>query len=345
MKTLSLLLEQQPGAERTPGPGSDLGARRLTMRRGTNSSGPDGLVRRVLRMGLPAGLVMGLVLSLGAMRADAQSHPHGGHFSSGAGGWHGGRAVSGWGSRSSSFNFNRGRSSGFGDWQNRDRQNRSREDGQRRGYYARGAMRQEQGTRSQMQMRGGSFRQARPEYRRPYAGQNSMNRTTRGAEFQQGRFQNTRPGQEHLPQWWAAHRGLSPQQQAEAMRREPGFQSLPRAQQQRLLGTLRRFDARPPQVQQRLLNRVEMFERLSPERQQEVRGASAAFNHMPPQQKQRMIRAFQQLRHMPPVERQEMLHSAYGQQFTPRERTVLGNLLSIEPYQPSASAPYFGRPH
>jgi hypothetical protein len=52
------------------------------------------------------------------------------------------------------------------------------------------------------------------------------------------------------------------------------------------------------------------------------------------------------LRQMPPQERQQMLSSgSYASQFTPQERTVLGNLLSIEPYQhPGAiSQPYFGR--
>jgi len=181
-------------------------------------------------------------------------------------------------------------------------------------------------------------------FRPRYNPQPRMGRTMPGIRAQGVGARNVPPGQEHLPQWWRAHRELSPQQQADAMRREPGFRSLPRAQQQRLLGRLRDFDSRPPQVQQRMLSRVERFERLPPERQQEVRGASAAFSRMPPQRKQEMIRAFQQLRHIPPTERQQMLHSGYGQQFTPRERTILGNLLSIEPYVPSGREPYFGRP-
>lgn len=154
-----------------------------------------------------------------------------------------------------------------------------------------------------------------------------------------------RRGQEHLPAWWQEHRGLSPQQQADALRRQPGFQNLPRRQQQRLIQRLHEFDRRSPQQQQRMMDRVEMFERLSPERQQEVRGASQALSQMPPA-RQRMVRqAFRDLRHIPPEERQQMLHSGFGAQFTPQERTVLGNLLSIEPYQPQGQIPqpYFGR--
>ena len=158
-----------------------------------------------------------------------------------------------------------------------------------------------------------------------------------------GMRQGTRPGQEHLPAWWQAHRGLSPQQQADALRREPGFQNLPPGQQQRLLNRLHNFNQRPPEVQQRMLDRMEMFERLSPERQQEVRGASQAFSRMSPERKAAMRHAFQELRNMPPEEREKMLNSSYGAQFTPQERTVLGNMLSIEPYQPHVIQPYFGR--
>jgi len=100
-----------------------------------------------------------------------------------------------------------------------------------------------------------------------------------------------------------------------------------------------------------MMNRVEMFERLSPERQQEVRGASQALSQMPPGRQRVVRQAFRDLRHMPPEERQQMLHSGYGAQFTPQERTVLGNLLSIEPYQGQGQGqsqqpvpqPYFGR--
>ncbi len=153
-----------------------------------------------------------------------------------------------------------------------------------------------------------------------------------------------RPGQEHLPEWWQSHRGMNSQQQADALRRQPGFQNLPQRQQQRLLNRLQNFNTRSPQQQQRMMDRNEMFERLTPERQQEVRGAAQAFNRMDPARRQVMRQAFQQLRGMPPAEREQMLHSAYGTQFSPQERTVLGNLLSVEPYQPRVVTPYFGRP-
>ena len=366
------------------------------MRRGTNSSGPGGLTRRALRIGVLAGLAVGLILVAGLPQGQAQLRGRG----SFGGGWHGGPAISGFGPRSGGAGFQRGvgGQGGFKGWQqqrtenrsqpsprpapraqnrgrqnpgpvNRGRPNQNRGTNQNRGNVQRRSMPQgrgnPQGPRSSGRFNNNRLRGARPgqmqpgnrpqpamrqgpngpgSFRQRYNPQPNMGRNLPGMRPGAGGA-GYRPGQEHLPAWWRAHRNLSPQQQADAMRREPGFRNLPRAQQQRLLGRLRSFDSRPPQVQQRMLSRVEMFERLSPERQQEVRGASAAFNHMPQQRKQEMIRAFQQLRHMPPAERQQMLQSSYGQQFSPRERTILGNLLSIEPYAPSSSEPYFGRPH
>jgi hypothetical protein len=153
-------------------------------------------------------------------------------------------------------------------------------------------------------------------------------------------------GQQHLPEWWANHRNLSPQQQDDALRREPGFRNLPEDQQQRLINRLHSLDAKTPEQQQRIMARNEAFERLSPERRQEVRGAAQALNQMSPDRQQVVRRAFQQLRRMPPGQRQQLLGSSvYGGQFSPQERTVLGNLLSIEPYEPRAiPQPYFGRP-
>lgn len=173
--------------------------------------------------------------------------------------------------------------------------------------------------------------QPRPEFNMGHVEhEDGLGRPESRAEFRRlyGR------GQVHLPEWWAAHHSLDARQQAQDMRRQRGFRNLPQGQQKMLLDRLHEFDRRSPTQQRRMLGRVEMFERLSPERQEDVRGAAQAFRRMPPAEKQQMRGAFQQLRRMPPAERSQMLHSTYGQQFTPQERTVLGNMLSIEPYQP-----------
>ncbi|MFT4113828.1 DUF3106 domain-containing protein [Silvibacterium sp.] len=155
------------------------------------------------------------------------------------------------------------------------------------------------------------------------------------------------PGQQHLPDWYRSHQGQSAQQQIDALRREPGFHNLPADQQQRLIDRLQALDAMTPEERQRRMARNEAFEKLSPERKQEVRGAAQALNQMPKDRQQVVRRAFQQLRRMPTAQRQQLLNSpVYGGQFTPQERTVLGNLLSVEPYQVPRTIPqpYFGRP-
>lgn len=181
--------------------------------------------------------------------------------------------------------------------------------------------------------------------RRPQP-QHDMRQSARPADrqaFSSAGRPERRSGQEHLPAWWQAHRGLSPQQQADALRRQPGFRNLPQRQQQRLIQRLHEFNRRPPVEQRRMLDRMETFEHLSPERQQEVRGASQALSRMPPARQRMMRNAFHELRGMPPEQRRQMLHSSFGARFTPQERTVLGNLLSIEPYQGQIIHPYFGR--
>lgn len=159
--------------------------------------------------------------------------------------------------------------------------------------------------------------------------------------------QNTpaRPNQQHLPEWWNNHRNLSPDQRAEALRREPGFRSLPQDQQQRLLNRMQTFSQRPPEQQQRTMARNEAFQQLPPQRKQEVLQSSHALSQMSPDRKRIVGHAFQQLRNLPPQERQQFLNSgSYASQFSPQERTVLSNMLSIEPYQPHGiPQPYFGR--
>lgn len=143
---------------------------------------------------------------------------------------------------------------------------------------------------------------------------------------------------QHLPEWFAHHQGLPPAQQEDALRREPGFARLPADQQQRLIDRLHRLDMEPPAQRQRMMERNERFESLPPERQQEIRGASQALSQMPEDRRQALQHAFRDLRHLPPDERQSSLNSARFQaEYSPQERTVLGNLLSIEPYQPETS--------
>lgn len=144
------------------------------------------------------------------------------------------------------------------------------------------------------------------------------------------------PGREHLPQWYRQHQHMSFQQQERALRREPGFNRLTPAQRKRVLRSLRYLDSQPPAVRRRIMARNEAFERLSPERKQEVRAAAQAFQRMPRYRKQQLGRAFNYLSTLRPGQRRKVLHSArFKSKYSARERHILGNLLSIEPWQPT----------
>jgi Protein of unknown function (DUF3106) len=143
-----------------------------------------------------------------------------------------------------------------------------------------------------------------------------------------------RNGQQHLSEWLNHHQNLTPAQREDALRHEPGFNRLPEERQQRYINQMHSLNSLPPQERQRTLQRNEIFEHMSPEQKAGVRGASQAFHQMPQERQSQMRRAFQDLRGVPPQQRQSILNSArFQQQFSPQERTVLGNLLAVEPYQ------------
>ncbi len=153
-----------------------------------------------------------------------------------------------------------------------------------------------------------------------------------GGEFHSG----MRPGNgQHLPEWFAQHQALPPERQEEALRREPGFDRLPEGQQQQLIDRLHRLNMETPAQRQRMLQRNERFEALPPERQQEIRAAGQALGQMAPDRRDAVRQAFRDLRNLPVEERGNALNSARFQaEYSPQERSVLSNLLSIEPYQP-----------
>ena len=148
-------------------------------------------------------------------------------------------------------------------------------------------------------------------------------------------FTNRQQNGQHLPQWFAQHQSQPLNQQENALRHEQGFSRLPQGQQQQLVDRLHRLNMAPPVQRQRMMERNERFEALPPQRQQEIRGASETLGQMPPDRRQAVRQAFRDLRSLPLEDRQSALGSARFQaEYSPQERTVLNNMLSIEPYQP-----------
>ena len=67
---------------------------------------------------------------------------------------------------------------------------------------------------------------------------------------------------------------------------------------------------------------------------QQVRASVQQF-HALPVDRQRLVRkAFRDLREYPPEQRAAMMNSGQFQaQFSPQERSILGNILAVEPYE------------
>jgi hypothetical protein len=77
------------------------------------------------------------------------------------------------------------------------------------------------------------------------------------------------------------------------------------------------------------------MERLSPQQKDSVRGSARALGQMPFDRQQTVRQAFRSLRDLPPGERSRALSSPeYTGRFSSQERNILGNLLTVEPYQP-----------
>ncbi len=140
-------------------------------------------------------------------------------------------------------------------------------------------------------------------------------------------------GGEHLPQWFAQHGSQSVQQQEEALRREPGFSRLPPGQQQQLINRLHHLDMQPPALRQRILERNEMFMALPPQQQASIRRSSQLLRQLTPDRQRAFREAFRNLREMPPNDREQAIDSARFQaEYSPEERSIMRNLLTIEPY-------------
>lgn len=143
------------------------------------------------------------------------------------------------------------------------------------------------------------------------------------------------PRGEHLAEWMNQHRDLTPQQQQEALDREPGFRELPQGTQQRMRDRLAQLDAMGPEQRQRLLARNEALEQLSPDQRAEFRGAMSQLGNLPLEQRRPVAQTFRALRELPPEQRISAFATGrYGPPLSDSQRAVLFNLLRVEPLMP-----------
>ena len=179
-----------------------------------------------------------------------------------------------------------------------------------------------------------------PPANQGYPNQNNANRGYPGARPPGGQPGNPQGNGEHLGSWMRQHQSQSPADQERALRQEQGFNRLAPQQQQNLVNRLHQLDQMPPQQRERTLQRVENMERLSPERRQAVRSSAQQLGMLPQDRKRMVQKAFRDLRDMPPEQRNAVMNSPqFAGQFSAQERSIMGNLLTVEPYQHNGPNP------
>ena len=140
---------------------------------------------------------------------------------------------------------------------------------------------------------------------------------------------------DHLPEWLSQHGNLSPEQQQQALEREPGFRELPAQTQARYRQRLAQLDAMSPEKRQRMLERNEMMEHLSPDQRREVRDATQQWAALPLDERRVVARSFRALRALPPDQRGPALASGrYTAPFNAEQRAALNHLMAVEPMLP-----------
>ena len=148
------------------------------------------------------------------------------------------------------------------------------------------------------------------------------------------------PHGEHLAQWMSQHSALSPDQQQQALGHEPGFEALAPDTQQRMRQRLLQLDAMSPERRQRLLARNEAMERLTPNQRAEVRGALGQLGSLPPEQRHAVAHTFRALRDLPAEQRLQAYNSGrFGPPLNDAQRSILLNLLRVEPMLPPPGSP------
>ncbi len=158
------------------------------------------------------------------------------------------------------------------------------------------------------------------------------------------------PRGEHLAQWMSQHSSLTPDQQQQALGREPGFTNLPSETQQRYRDRLTQLNAMNPGQRERVLANTEWMERLAPEQRAEVRSAMGQLGALPIDERRVVARTFRSLRDLRSDERLSALNSGrFGPPLVGEQRSVILGLLRVEPLlppppaRPQAPAP-FGAP-
>ncbi len=144
----------------------------------------------------------------------------------------------------------------------------------------------------------------------------------------------TQAPQGHLGDWLNQHRNLPVQDQERSLRGDPSFKRLPPAEQQRVVQQLHQVDQLSEAQRQRRLARADALEHLSTQERMQVNMSARRWAAQPVERQNMMKNAFRDLRAVPLDQRQTVLNSnRYQGVFSPEERSILSDMLRVEPYQ------------
>jgi hypothetical protein len=131
------------------------------------------------------------------------------------------------------------------------------------------------------------------------------------------------------------HSNLSLSEQQRALQNEPGFRELPQRLQQYELNELAHLYNMDPQQRARILEHNEALEPLTAAQQKQWRVAVQDLSSIPAPRRHVLLHAIMDLRELPTEQRHQILNSpAFCAQFSDSERTIIGTILTAEPYSP-----------
>ena len=137
----------------------------------------------------------------------------------------------------------------------------------------------------------------------------------------------------HLGDFLNQHRNLPEPEQERMLRASPSFRRLPPADQQHVIEQLHQIRSMPEEQRQRRLAWNEALEHMSPQGRLRIYDSLRRKSALPPERQELIRRAWHDRSALPLDQRTMELNSErYRGIFTPEERGILVDFLSVVPY-------------
>ena len=137
-------------------------------------------------------------------------------------------------------------------------------------------------------------------------------------------IRNERVVRNHAGDWLRRYKDLPPDQQRQALEKDPDFQKLPPARQTQLLQRLQHFSGLPAQQQERILSRMETWEHLTGDQKLQAKTLFQQIQQLPPPRRRMLSTAVRGMRDLTPQQREDLINSdQYKNMFSDHERELL----------------------